>query len=220
MNARKVEEGQKRQFDRGALRGESCTSILEKRSQRYAGFRPDLCNEGDSCTVTVSDRFNMEYKRRVQDDGINGVEQKVAKFFQTPVEIDEARTMSREVLRIHGQQWILATDGSLDPRSNGPAGWGVFVLSPSGLCWLFCGATETDRELDEWHGEEDHTNTTGELKAMLVAHLFLRNLQDVASWQEARHEAPSQRLRDTRNVTVMGHEWSNPLPKSKKARTV
>ena len=30
------------------------------------------------------------------------------------------------------------------------------------------------------------------------------------------HEAPSQPLRDTQNVTVMGHEWSNPLPNSKK----
>ena len=47
-------------------------------------------------------------------------------------------------------------------------------LSPSGLCWLFCGATETDRELEGWHGEEDHTNNAGELKAMLVAHLFIR----------------------------------------------
>ena len=61
-------------------------------------------------------------------DGINGVEQKVTKFFQTPVEIDEARTRSREVLthrvqelrRVHGQEWIFATDGSFDPRSNGP----------------------------------------------------------------------------------------------------
>ena len=132
------------------------------------------------------------------------------------MEIDEARTMSREVLahrvqesrRIYGQQWILATDGSFDHRPNGP------------VCWLFCGATETDRELDEWHGEEDHTNNIGELKELLVAHLFIRNLQDVASWQEARHEAPSQRLQDTQNVTVMGHEWSNPLPKSKNATTV
>ena len=39
--------------------------------------------------------------------------------------------MSREVLthrvqelrKIHGQEWILATDGSFDPRSNGLAGW-------------------------------------------------------------------------------------------------
>ena len=128
--------------------------------------------------------------------------------------------MSREILthRVqelrenHGQEWILATDGSFDPRSIGPAGLGVFVLSPSGVCWLFCGATETDRELEDWHGEEDHTNNTGELKAMQAAHLFIRYLQEVTGWQEARHEAPSQRLQDVQNVTVMGHEWSNPLP--------
>ena len=47
---------------------------------------------------------------------------------------------------------------------------------------------------------------------MLAAHLFIRYLQEVAGWQEARHEAPSQRLRDVQNVTVMGHEWSNLLP--------
>ena len=87
----------------------------------------------------------------------------------------------QELRRTHGQEWILVTDGSFDPGSNGPAGWGVFVLSPSRLCWLFCGATGTDRELDEWHGEEDHTNNTGELKAMLVAHLFIQNMQDVTS---------------------------------------
>ena len=97
---------------------------------------------------------------------------------------------------------------------------GSFCAEPIWIVWLFCGATESDRELDEWHGEEDHTNNTGQLKSMLVAHLLIRDLQDVASWQEARHEAPSRRLRDTRNVTVMGHEWSNPLPKSKNARTV
>ena len=187
------------------------------------GFRRDLFNERDSCTIPASDRFNMDYKWRVQDEVIKKVEQKVTKFFQTPVEIDEARTMSREVLthrvqelrRTHGQEWILVKDGSFDSGSNGPADWGVFVLSPSRLCWLLCGATETDRDQDEWHGEEDHTNNTGELKPMLVAHLFIQNMQDVTSW--------STRLLlnrwDTRNVTVMGHECKS-SSKFKKTRTV
>ena len=86
----------------------------------------------------------MEYKHKLQDEAVIAVEQKVTKFFQTPVEIDEARTMScrvQELRNIHGQEWILATDGSFDPKTNGPAGWGLFVLSPSGICWLFSGAT-------------------------------------------------------------------------------
>ena len=154
-------------------------------------LRPDLFDTDDPCTVAACDRFNMEYKRRTQDEAIIGIEQKVKKFFHSPVVINEARTMSRgllthrvrELRRIHGPEWILATDGSFDPKSNGPACWRVFVLSPSGMCWLFCGATEKDRELEGWHGEEDHTNNTGELNAMLVARLFI---QDVASWLDTR----------------------------------
>ena len=127
INARKIEEGQKRQLIAGASRCDGCTTILNR--EAYSAicrkeFRPDLFNEEDPCTVTASDRFIMECKRRVQDEVINGVEQKVTKFFQTPVVIDEARTMSREVLthrvqelrRIHGPEWILATDGSFDPQ--------------------------------------------------------------------------------------------------------
>ena len=99
-----------------------------------------------------------------------GAERKVTKFFQTPVEIDEARTMSRALLNhrvqelrnIHGQEWILATDGSFDSKTNGPAGWGLFVLSPSGMCWLFSGAMLIEKDMEGWHGEEDHTNNTGE----------------------------------------------------------
>jgi len=129
-----------------------------------------------------------------------GAEREVTKFFQTPVEIDEARTMSRALLNhriqelrnLHGQEWILATDGSFDSNTNDPAGWGLFVPSTSGICWLFSG----ERNMDGWHGEEDHTNNTGEMKAMLAAHVFNQHLQNVASWQEARHEAPVQRLRD------------------------
>ena len=166
----------------------------------------------------------MEQESRIQDEAIIGIEQKVTKFFQTPVVIDEARTMSRELLnhrvqelrKIHGQEWILATDGSFDPRTNGPAGWGLFVLSPSGMCWLFCGATETDSELEGWHGAENHMNNTGELKAMLAAHLFIQYLQEVTCWQQARHEAPVRWLRDVQNVTKTGHECSNPLPNPRK----
>ena len=60
------------------------------------------------------------------------------------------------------------------------------------------------------------TNNTGELKAMLAAHLFIQYVQEVTCWQEARHEAPIQRLRDVQNVTVSGHEWSNPPPNPRK----
>ena len=159
-----------------------------------------MFNEDDPCTVAASDRFNMEYKHTLQDEAVIAVERKVTKFFQTPVEIDEARTMSRELLNhrvqelrnIHGQEWILATDGSFDPKTNGPAFWGLFVLNTSGMCWLFSGATETNSELVGWHGEEDHMNNTGELKAMLAAHLFIQYVQEVTCWQEARHEAPIQ----------------------------
>ena len=123
----------------------------------------------NSCASSYRCCCGITMVRRIQDEVINGVEQKVAKFFLSPVVIDEARTMIREVLtfrvqelkKIHGQESILATDGSFDPKSNGPTGWGVFVLSPSGMCWLFCSATETDRELEGWHGEEDHTNNQG-----------------------------------------------------------
>jgi len=76
----------------------------------------------------------------------------------------------------------LATDGSFDSKINDGAGWGLFVLSPSGMCWLFCGATEDERNLGRlgWHGEENHTKNTGEMKAMLVAHVFIQHLQSIA----------------------------------------
>ena len=50
---------------------------------------------------------------------------------------------------------------------------------------MFSSATELDQTLVNWHGEDDHTNNIGELKAMLVA----QNLQDAVSWHEAQHEA-------------------------------
>ena len=65
--------------------------------------------------------------------------------------------------------------------------------SSSGICWVFSGAAETVRDLEGWHGEEDHTNNTG--KAMLAAHVFIQYLQEATGWQ-ARYEAPIQRLRD------------------------
>jgi len=48
------------------------------------------------------------------------------------------------------------------------------------MCWLFCGATETESNVEGWHGEENHTNNTGELKAMLAAHVFIQHLQSIA----------------------------------------
>jgi len=110
----------------------------------------------------------------------------------------------------------LATDGSFDSKTNDPAGWGLFVLSPSVVCWLFCGATETARNMEGWHGEENHTNNTGEMKAMLAAHVFIQHLQHIAGWQEARHEAPVQRLRDAQKVTIPGQEWLDSLPNMRK----
>ena len=109
-----------------------------------------------------------------EDEVINGVEQKVTKFFQTAVVIDDARNMRWEVLIHRVQDYMV----KIEP---------IWVH-------LDCvGATETARELDEWHGEEHHTNNIGELKAM---HLFIRYLQYVASWQEARYETPSLTERD------------------------
>ena len=120
--------------NRGALRGDGCTAILNREAYSTVcrkELRPDLFDKDDTCTVAACDRFNMEYKRRTQDEAITGVEQKVTKFFQSLVVIDEAKTMSRELLnhrvqelrKIHGQEWILATDGSFDPTSNKLAGW-------------------------------------------------------------------------------------------------
>ena len=51
---------------------------------------------------------------------------------------------------------------------------------------------------------------------MLAPHVFVQYFQEVTCWQEARHEAPIQRLRDVQNVTVTGHEWSNSLPNPRK----
>ena len=187
-------------------------------------LRPDLFNSDDPCTVVTSDKFNMEYSCKLHDEATVGTERKVTKFFQTPVEIDEARTLSRALLNhrvqelrnLHGQEWILATDGSFDSKTNDPAGWGLFVLSPSGVCWLFSGSTEIGKDMDGWHGEEDHTNNTGEMKAMLAAHVFIQHLQNIAGWQEARHEAPVQRLRDAQHVTIPGQEWLDSLPNLRK----
>ena len=213
----------KRQLDRGALRGDSSNAIHNREADSALcrkELRPDLFNKDDPCTVMASDKFNMEHKCKLLEETVVGAEQKVTKFFQTPVEIDEARTMSRALLNhrvqelrnLHGQEWILATDGSFGSKTNDQAGWGLFVLSPSGICWLFSGATETERNMEGWHGEEDHTNNTGEMKAMLAAHVFIQHLQEIAGWQEARHEAPVQQLRDVQKVTIAGHEWLNPLP--------
>jgi len=88
MYARKIEEAQKRQLDRGALRGDGCAAILNREAYSTLcrkELRPDLFNKDDPCTVSGSDRFNMEYKRRIQDEAITGVEQKVTKFFQSRV---------------------------------------------------------------------------------------------------------------------------------------
>ena len=95
------EETQKQQLGRGALRGDGCTAILNREAYSTLcrkELRPDLFNKDDSSTVSASDRFNMEYKHRIQDEAITGVEQKVTKFFQSPVVINEARTMSLELL--------------------------------------------------------------------------------------------------------------------------
>jgi len=84
------------------------------------------------------------------------------------------------------------------------------------MCWLFSGTTEIERDKEGWLGEEDHTNNTGEMKAMLAAHVFIQHLQSIAGWQEARHEAPVQRFRDAQHVTIPFHEWLIPLPNPRK----
>jgi len=70
--------------------------------------------------------------------------------------------------------------------------------------------------MEGWHGEENHTNNTGEMKAMLAAHVFIQHLQSIAGWQEARREAPVQRLRDAQHVTIPGQEWLDSLPNMRK----
>ena len=107
INERKIEETQKRQLDRGALGGDGCNAILKREAYSTScrkELRPDLFNEDDPCTVAASDRFNMEYKHKLQDEAVIAVERKVTKFFQTPVEIDEARTISRELLNHRGSR--------------------------------------------------------------------------------------------------------------------
>ena len=181
-------ETQKKQLDRGALRGDSFNAIHNREAYSTLcrkELRPDLFNSDDPCTVATSDKVNMEHNCKLHDEATVGTERKVTKFFQTPVEIDEARTLSwaplnhrvQELRNLHGQEWILATDGSFDSKTNDKAGWGLFVLSPSGVCWLFSGATEIERNTDGWHGEEDHPNNTGKMKAMLAAHVFIQHLQ-------------------------------------------
>ena len=159
INTRKIMETQKKQLDRGALRGDSFNAIHNR--EAYSALcrkelRPDLFNKDDPYTVVTSDKVNMEHMSKTHDEATVGTERKVTKFFQTPVEIDEARTMSRALLNhrvqelrnLHGQEWILATDGSFDSKTNDPAGWGLFVLSPSGVCWLFSGSTEIARDME------------------------------------------------------------------------
>ena len=51
---------------------------------------------------------------------------------------------------------------------------------------------------------------------MLAAHVFIQYLEEIAGWQEARHEAPVQRIRDVQKVTIPGREWLNPLPNPRK----
>ena len=70
-------------------------------------MRPDLFSERDSRTVIASDRFNMDHKRRVQDCGINEVEQNIKKFCQTPVTIEDAKNNGHETLahRLQGYTW-------------------------------------------------------------------------------------------------------------------
>ena len=54
------------------------------------------------------------------------------------------------------------------------------------------------------------------MKAMLAAHVFIQHLHSIAGWQEARHEAPVQRLRDAQYVTIPGQEWLDFLPNMRK----
>ena len=106
-------ETQKRQLNRGALRGDSFNAIHNREAYSTLcrkELRPDLFNKDDPCTVVASDRFNLEHKCKLQDEAMVGAEQKVAKFFQTPVEIDEARTMTLALLdhkssRIEESSW-------------------------------------------------------------------------------------------------------------------
>jgi len=90
---------------------------MEEHTQRYAEKNSDqICSTAnDPCTVMTSDKFNMEHNCKLHEESMVGAEQKVTKFFQTPVEIDEARTVGRALLthrvqelrNLHGQEWIL-----------------------------------------------------------------------------------------------------------------
>ena len=151
----------KRQLDRGALRGDSFNAIHNR--EAYSAFcRKELFNNDDPCTVATSDKFNMEHNCKLRDETMVGSERKVTKLFQTPVEIDEARTMSRALLNhrvqelrnLHGQEWILATAGSFDSKTDDPAG----ALQAFAGCSV---GLRTERNMEGWHGEENHTNNTG-----------------------------------------------------------
>ena len=202
INTRKINgDSEKKQLDRGALRGDSFNAIHNR--EAYSALcrkelRPDLFNSDDPCTVTTSDKFNMEHNRKLHESQ-SSFKHQWRSMKQTTMSRALLNHRVQELRNLHGQEWILATDGSFDSKTNDLAGWSLFVLSPSGMCWLFCEAAETERNMEGWHGEEDHTNNTGEMKAMLAAHVFIQHLQSIAGWQEARHEAPVQRLRDAQH---------------------
>ena len=68
-----------------------------------------------------------------------------------------------------------------------------------------------EKKKEGWHEEEDHTNNTGGMKAMLAAHMFIHYfLKTVLAGGTIR--VPVQRLRDVQKVMIPGHEWLNPIP--------
>ena len=159
-----MKESQTQQLDRGALRGDGCVSVLNRKacsSRCWKELRPDLFSELDSGTVIASDRVNMNHKRRIQDDAINGIEQQIARFVQTPVELEDAKFNGQEILAqrmqelrsLHGQEWILATDGSYDPKSEKPAGWGAIVING-------CSLDQRNSTVHRWIGTEKKTTRT------------------------------------------------------------
>ena len=178
--------------------------IIEEHTQALCRkeLRPDLFNSDDPCTAMTSDKFNMEHNCKLHEEAMVGAEQKVTKFFQTPVEIDEARTMGQALLNHRVQELTESSRSGMD-LGNGrlnsiPRPTTRLAGASSCLALQECAGCSVVLRKPKaiWKGgmvKMNHTNNTSEMKAMLAAHVLIQHLQSIAGWQEARHEAPVQR---------------------------
>ena len=123
INRRKIMETKKKKTGSwGSERRQLPCDTQSRSILNVMQLRPDLFNKDDPCTVMASDKFNMEHKCTLLEEAMVGAERKVTKFFQTPVEIDEARTMSRALLN-HRVQELRNLHGRLIRFQDLRPGW-------------------------------------------------------------------------------------------------